>query len=109
MSPLQLKNQLASFVSQFDDETCNFQKCVIIHDYMDFVNKTNPLYKYIEKSVNALPTQLAVALNNDRAIYEAEYFETDLEFVDNDWVYYIFLNNIYEALKYFKHAPMPAS
>ena len=105
MSPLQLKNQLASFVSQFDDETCNFQKCVIIHDYMDFVNKTNPLYKYIEKSVNALPTQLAVALNNDRAIYEAEYFETDLEFVDNDWVYYIFLNNIYEALKYFKHAP----
>ena len=38
MSPLQLKNQLASFVSQFDNETCNFQKYVIIHDYMDFVN-----------------------------------------------------------------------
>ena len=105
MSPCKLKNQLASFVTQFDSETCNFQKCVIIHDYMDFVNCTNPLSKLVEKSVNDLPMQMAVTMGHEQAVYEAEYFETDLDFVANDWVYYVLLNNIYQALKYFKHAP----
>ena len=105
MSPCQLKNQLTSFADDFNNEQCSFQKCVIIHDYMDFIFNKKALFALIDKSIKELPLQLAIAFNHEEAVYEAEYFETDLDFINNDWLYYIFLNNVYQALKYFKHAP----
>ena len=84
MSPCQLKNQLTSFAEQFDSEKCSFQKCVIIHDYMAFCFDKKELSKIIDKATNDLPLQLAATLNHEQAVYEAEYFETDLDFVNND-------------------------
>ncbi len=104
MPPLQLKKQLENFLTDFSAENSSFEKCVIIHDYMDFVFTDKKLSPVIEKMINDLPSQFGLILEREKMVYEADYFEVELDLINNDWVYYILLNNVYLAMKSFKNS-----
>ena len=84
MTPCTLKNKLQNFEVQFKAEPSNFFKCVLIHDYMDFLFKEPMTTKVVCGYLNDMPMQVAMSLGHDQAIFEAEYFETDLKFIATD-------------------------
>ena len=104
---LDQKNKLSEFVARFTEENSDFGKCVIIHDYMDFIHKSDKLRSVLQKVINDIPTQITLFTEREVALCEADLFESKIELINNEWIHYVVLTNMFYAIKDFTEASAP--
>ncbi|MBL7058243.1 hypothetical protein ISS03_02805 [Patescibacteria group bacterium] len=89
---LDSKIKLSEFVAKFTEENSDFGKCVIIHDYMDFIHKSDKLRSVLQKVINDIPTQISLFTEREVTLCEADLVDSKIELINNEWIHYVFVN-----------------
>ena len=99
---LNIKNKLNNFVANFSDEDSDFGKCIVIHDYMDFVHRNDKLRKILQRIIDDIPTQISLFMEREIALCEADLFDSKMELINNDWLHYVALFNMFQIMKEYR-------